>query len=337
MKKNLISIILYFLGVIALLAVFIILEQPFLLLVILPFIAVPFFTSMVFFHAIKKISFQAYGQTPYVELGNPVIFCLEGKNDSVFSLFNCTVSFKAENLFTPNSNEQLLSVPLHARQKNVFEIPLETTIPGLLSLDFKHVQVSDYLHFFTITVPLNKVAQIPVLPLKLKATIPEQTASAEGEEEVEDAPHGMPSTDIKEIREYRPGDRLQRVHWKLSAKLDDLFVKEMANTSVLSLVILPEMTRDSITETAGCLRTLLEQLIEEEVRFELCLYNHTLCEFQNILITSKDDFMDSFIRFYYLPLYDERDLAKEAFFASMSLGHSMLHIFGKNIEYISCS
>ena len=39
----------------------------------------------------------------------------------------------------------------------------------------------------------------------------------------------QPGTDVSQIfdvREYRPGDRLQRIHWKLSAKSDGLLVRE---------------------------------------------------------------------------------------------------------------
>ena len=33
------------------------------------------------------------------------------------------------------------------------------------------------------------------------------------------------STEVYQVREYRPGDRMTRIHWKLSARQDEIMVR----------------------------------------------------------------------------------------------------------------
>ncbi len=335
MKTNRLSIIFYALCILCVLFLLIVLEQPFLLPLLLPFAAAPFLSGVLFRHVTGQLHFRAYGKTTSVELGNPVIFIIEADNKALIPLFRCEISFHTENLFLPNETEQTLSIPLTARKTSVFEIPIEARLPGMVSFHISEILVSDYFHFFSHSFKPAIMLQIPVLPAKEDIALPDTTVAAEGEEETEDnSNRGMPSSDVKEIREYRPGDRLQRIHWKLSAKLDDLFVKELSNTSVLSMVILPEMTKNCISETTTALRAVMERLLQQEQRFELCLYQHADCTFEYILVSNQDELQDCFIKFYYLSLYEEEDAALNAFIASSQHGASVIQIKGTNVRYV---
>lgn len=53
--------------------------------------------------------------------------------------------------------------------------------------------------------------------------------------------HGDDSSEIFDVREYREGDNISRVHWKLSAKEENLFVKEYSLPISRSNVILLEL------------------------------------------------------------------------------------------------
>lgn len=336
MKINLFPIILYIICILGALLLFLFLEQPFLLFVLLPFIAAPFVSVLIFRHVSGQLHFHVYCQTAAVEMGNPVLFSLEAENKSIFPLLKCELTFQTENIFLPNPVKQVLNLPLHARKKGIFEIPLEAQLPGMVVFHVKQISIYDYFHFVSITLPEDHLTQIPVLPAREEITPPEETSADDGEEEIEDyTSHGMPSTDIKEIREYRPGDKLQRIHWKLSAKLDELVVKELANTSVLSIVLLPELTRKNIAQTAQTLRSLMEYFIDNEQIFELCLYQHADCSFEHIAVSNREEVMDCFIQFYYLTLYDEENVALNAFFASEQHASSIISINGTEFVHIN--
>ena len=39
---------------------------------------------------------------------------------------------------------------------------------------------------------------------------------------------GEDASEIYDVREYRAGDRMQKVHWKLSAREDTIYIKEFS-------------------------------------------------------------------------------------------------------------
>ena len=63
-------------------------------------------------------------------------------------------------------------------------------------------------------------------------------------------------SEIHDLREYRPGDSLHEIHWKLSAKTDKLIVRE-AEEPDLGLVVLSFDFSGTRTQLDSTLRQLL--------------------------------------------------------------------------------
>ena len=335
MKKHWFSIIGYLLGILFLWACIVILQQPFLLMLLFILIILPCLSIWMFHLAVSKLKINIYSGVPSVENGNTVPLVFECRNDSFLPLFACMFEFTLENFYKPNQMVHKLSLPVLPKRTNRISVPVETAFCGMLSLHVKSLHISDYLHFLTKEIPVNTKVQVPILPATTEVALPSTAPVTDGMEEfTENDNKGNLSSDIKEIREYRPGDRLQRIHWKLSAKLDDLLVKEMAHTTVLSLVVLPECNRDKIQDTAIVLRSVMEQLWKREERFEVCLYNSAACEFNYFLITEESQITEALIHFFYMPLYEGGDEAKEAYFASAQKAAVILQICGTHLKRI---
>ncbi len=103
--------------------------------------------------------------------------------------------------------------------------PADTAHCALLELRADRVRVCDYLGLFTIPRPAPQPAQLLVLPVPVDPgplDLPQGQGSRPGDQAAR--PKG-PGEDY-ELRDYRPGDPMRRVHWKLSAKRDELIVRE---------------------------------------------------------------------------------------------------------------
>lgn len=50
---------------------------------------------------------------------------------------------------------------------------------------------------------------------------------------------------ISDIRKYMPGDSTKKIHWKVSAKRNELFVRKYESTSGISVVILADLSRSN--------------------------------------------------------------------------------------------
>lgn len=143
-----------------------------------------------------------------------------------------------ENRLTGAVNRKKLRLTGASRGEPV-RCAADTSHCGLLELRVKKARVCDYLGLFVLRLPLPEPARMAAVPLPLDPgpvvlpEIPGAAASASG------APRRTSGEDY-DLREYRPGDPLRTVHWKLSSKWDDLIVREPTATAAP----LPRLTFD---------------------------------------------------------------------------------------------
>ncbi len=133
-----------------------------------------------------------------------------------------------ENLLTGTKTQQTLTVNGVAHQTPA-GLPVRTTHCGLLELRLKKVRAYDLLGLFAIPLPKPEPIRVLVEPIPLDPgplNIPEGWGARSAPGSAPKRSHG----EDYDLREYRPGDPMRTVHWKLSSKWDDLIVREPAET-----------------------------------------------------------------------------------------------------------
>lgn len=105
----------------------------------------------------------------------------------------------------------------------------------------RRVRVYDWLGWFYLTKWVRADAQVQVLAgiRELAVKLSFAVRNFSGESEIyDDLRGGDEAAEIFQIREYQPGDRLQNIHWKLSAKSEDLIVRERGLAKGCPIVLL---------------------------------------------------------------------------------------------------
>ena len=110
---------------------------------------------------------------------------------------------------------------------------------GLLELRADKVKVCDYLGLFTLRLKPPAPVRIVCRPVPAQCRPVEVPDGKGARPSPKSASRRGPGEDY-ELREYRPGDPLRSVHWKLSSKWDELIVRERADT----VTPLPLLTLD---------------------------------------------------------------------------------------------
>lgn len=333
MKIHFLTIGIYIFSVLILVAGIIFFEQPVLLMLLAPLLLLPALEIPLFLKQYKRLSFKITSSVSSVVKGNsvPITFIID--NPGFFPFLNCQAECYVNNLFYPENKQSIISFPAEIRQETENTVNLQNIGCGMTSFRCDNIMLTDNLHFITITIPFSKRIDIPVLPMEREiGNLPQNTPNDGLEEYEESSLKGNVSSDIKEIREYHSGDRIQRIHWKLSAKLDELFVKEMAHTSILSMIILPKFTQNNIEDTLSTLFSLSKQLIQAEERFEICLYNHSACDFQYFTISDEEELTQAFFQSYYLPLYETEE-AMTFYQASAQKEGTIIQVKGNDIFF----
>ena len=145
---------------------------------------------------------------------------------------------------------------------------------GNYAIGVKSVQVTDFMHLFSITYPIKEPYNVTVLP---------KTISLDKcfflEEDCDDK-QGNGLFEIKkqepdvEIRPYLPGDEKRMIDWKASAKYKELFTRKNMNIVKQGVIIYMEMLPPKEMERLAVEDKLLECVLAIAY---YCVNHNTRC------------------------------------------------------------
>ena len=166
---------------------------------------------------------------------------------------------------------------------------------GKFQVGITKLRVFDGFGFLSVRKRCEEKLEIMVMPkpypMNLVVSNRTKWFPIDGESYAKDR-SGDDTAEIYEVREYRAGDRLQKVHWKLSAKEQELYIKEFSYPLGAAVVILLEGGRG---------RESMESFLEMVVSFSTALLRlecpHYMAwqkkadgQIQRMLIRDEEDF-----------------------------------------------
>ena len=116
-----------------------------------------------------------------------------------------------------------------ARGKNEFMKNLVFDDAGNYEVILKKLCIYDMTGLMSWSVPVKKSASVQVMPRihDVPVRLSLAVKNFYGESDIYDEHRsGHDNSELFKVREYQKGDRLQNVHWKMTAKHDEFMVKE---------------------------------------------------------------------------------------------------------------
>ena len=200
-----------------------------------------------------------------VKRDEQAVFQLSAQNRRAFLPTPVRIKFQVENpLFRETSWETIL-LPV-GREKQVLRQPVRSSHCGRVSLQIEEVRIYDPLGLFYFRkkqLPERRFILVmpTVAPLSLEVG-PQLEGDLESERFSTKKPGDDPAQ-VFEIRPYRPGDRVHRMHWKLSSKMDELMVKEYSLPIAASIMFVVDGTwleyLDGLLDTLASLLDCCQQ------------------------------------------------------------------------------
>lgn len=205
----------------------------------------PFASVFIALIASRHISIEIGGGLHEAETDEPIPVNIVVSNRSIFPIMNVDVDIHMENGLFHVSGDHRLSVPSYAHAANIVDYEIAESMVGVLEVSVERVYVTDWLGFVRLKRKCDAIREIKVFPDGEIKAAPDMTAIAGGMSEAEETRHkGNDFSEVVDIREYRPGDKLQNIHWKLSAGREEFMVKERESMSSDQLVICVELAND---------------------------------------------------------------------------------------------
>lgn len=122
---------------------------------------------------------------------------------------------------------------------------------GYYEFSIKRIRIYDCFGIFYLSKRLKNNARVMVFPKteEVPVRLGAGVKNFYGETmEYDDARPGRDPSETFGFREFHDGDKLQKIHWKLSARMDELMVKEDSQPkSCAILLFMPENAEDDVS------------------------------------------------------------------------------------------
>jgi len=215
-----------------------------------------------------------------------------------FSLVNCKFSIKNEVIGEVTVGE--LIFPLGGKNDNcIVPFILDSKFCGSIVINVKSVKIYDLFGLAGVKGKIPVTSETIVLPDTFS---PQLVVSAYKAKDVEADDYsqtkaGFDPSETFAIRDYRPGDSLNRIHWKLTEKFDEILVREAGLPVRHSFLVLFET---SIPSTMGeeatiddalleIMMSLCQKMTEEEISYEIGWQDYTSNSFFRCGVSNLDE------------------------------------------------
>lgn len=175
---------------------------------------------------------------------------------------------------------------------------------GGMEYTLKKARIYDLTGFFYLTKWCRQKAVCYVMPqiYETSVIVTERARNFMSEAEVYD--ERMPGPDVSEvfdIREFREGDKIQSIHWKMSARMDELMVKENSLPLGCPVVLLFDRTTDeaemdgilTVTATISC------ALVEQKCAHYIAWFDGMTGDVTRMRVDAEED-LYQFLLIYYM-------------------------------------
>lgn len=102
---------------------------------------------------------------------------------------------------------------------------------GQYSIGVSNFYVYDFFKFFRLKRREEEYNPVFVLPRRKVLDVASESAASDVNTESQKNTSGIDRAEMSDVRQYRQGDHMKTVHWKLSSKTQDLQVKQYAMNS----------------------------------------------------------------------------------------------------------
>ncbi len=249
----------------------------------------------------------------YVRQNEEAFLAIKINNPTPFVALDVKVDIVVRNTFFKTEGNNTIVIPVHSFKGYELEIPVIPELPGIVSLNVKSIKIKDLMGFTFFRKKINASKDVVVIPKEIGKDIQNLPGLEAGMLESEESTkRGNDFSDVQEIREYIPGDKLMSIHWKLSAKRDILMVKDRVSMSDRQLVILPELCgsdRRLLEQIICTTYSLIISLIKDKTTVRLMYWSNLRYEYEDIRIEYAEDADDAFAGMFYEETYTGYDMA----------------------------
>lgn len=268
---------------------YILYEHPFSFYLFAFFLVIPFVMLTMTICTAKKIKVGFLQRQSSASRTAKLPIKLKVRNDSMLPCPNLLIEINYTNKLDGKKNVVKINTPVYPHETQILTLSVSGIHCGTVDFNIKRCRISDMLKLFTMKVRskatefADKCCTITILPdyIPLENEIANYADMGLESEEYSKTQKGDDPSEIFDIRDYVEGDKLNRIHWKLSAKQDKTMVKDYSLPIANSIVLMIDLSKtdnktdelavfDSVVEAAA---SVSRYLLENDVPHRAVFYD----------------------------------------------------------------
>ena len=197
-------------------------------------------------------------------------------NKSVIPVMKIVCKAAVENSLT--GEKEVLYLPTYAIAKgsSVKIFQLSSSYCGYIRVRIEKIYLMDWLGFLSVKIQPNTNTYVSVVPDLFTSPVFLQMSYTMKEEGENWSPikQGNDESEVLSLREYKEGDNIRQIHWKLSAKKGIAIVKEPSFPIEKALLIfwdknICQSEPKEMDVLAECVSSLGREFIQQGITFDL--------------------------------------------------------------------
>ena len=286
------------------------LRNHFMMLVLSILVVAPIFDAITFIILYRGVDLKIEAPERNVTRFSIGYLKLSLINKSFMISYDVNVKLSTESTFYGDSSAAILSVPCSARNTYEQQIPIKYSMNGNYKFSVDAITIRDLLGFVSLKKKVDTVAEVSVFPERSLSTDADLTDMNRGITESEETvKKGHDFSDVSDVREYIPGDKLMSIHWKLSAKRDILMVKDRVSMSDQQMVVVTDISGEDedVDEVLTLTYAVIKRLVEDQIYTRFMWWSDANFAFEERQIMSVENLRDAFASLYYERIYQDSE------------------------------
>ncbi|MFV0343696.1 MAG: DUF58 domain-containing protein [Anaerocolumna sp.] len=270
------------------------------------------------------LHFTAHRITVDLELGQNTV--MKGQkieirirfvNKSKFPLTKVLLPIVYANEVTGIEKSKIIALSLDQKTTQKVSLKLQSDHCGNICIRMQHILLYDLLHIWRKKKKVRFHREITVLPwpsqinMDSNHKIYSHTIDTDSEKYEKDK-KGDDISEVFDVRDYKPGDRPNRIHWKLSQRMNQVMMKEFSEPlkDQKALILYPHIDKKSKNRLElmdgfmEALATVSNVYIKQGKAHKMFWYNTRLGKYHDHLIDSELKNYQGMIHFLKTPVLE---------------------------------
>ncbi|MGB4659365.1 MAG: DUF58 domain-containing protein [Mobilitalea sp.] len=278
-------------------------EDYYLGIIFLTVVALPIVMIGLLSYLYLKISVEFVSVVHIANKGQKIPISVQLNNPTIFPIPNLLIYLTYKNKYTSKVSKIKFAFSIDAKTKTTVVCNLSSEYSGNLEISLQAIRIYDYFKMFSFHKKIEQDIKVAVLPFYYELIGNEILSHSQRlvESDYYSAVNGGDDpSEVFAIREYREGDRPQRIHWKLSSKLNQLMIKEFSDPLNCSIILFVDLSIPEGENTLFFMDALLEcalslsySYLAEKLMHYFAWYDESLGTCRRLRITQEKDLFEA--------------------------------------------